>query len=298
MIVALVRAMRPKQWLKNSFVLAPLLFGKQFLKTDQVLRTLEAFGLFCALASAVYLVNDIVDREKDAAHPVKKARPIASGELSVSVAMMAAGALAGGALAVAFLRLPWLGVVLAIYGVVNVAYSFGLKNVVILDIFAIAIGFVLRVLGGAAAIHVEASRWLLTCTIFLSLFLAACKRRSEIARLGDDGATRDVLRAYSIGFVDQIIMVAMAGTILTYALYTLDPVTIAKLGTRDLVFTLPFVMYGMFRYLHVVRDSAEGESPTELLLKDRWVQLAVIGYVATIVFLLLAFQGTQPLPMG
>jgi len=286
-MLALLQAIRPKQWVKNAFVFAPLLFGKMFLRADKVLDAAIAFALFSMMASAIYLVNDILDLERDRAHPVKRSRPIASGRLPVPAAALAAVVLGGGALAAAFLVFPGFGVILAVYAAINVAYSLGLKHVVIVDIFAIAIGFVLRVFGGAVAVDVEASRWLLTCTIFISLFLAACKRRGEITLVGDSTATRAVLAAYSIGFVDQIINLSATATVLTYALYTLDPVTIAKLGTRDLIFTLPFVIYGVLRYMHLVQHKGAGGSPTEALLRDVTMQLTIFGYVALVVWLLL-----------
>jgi 4-hydroxybenzoate polyprenyltransferase len=288
MLIAALQAIRPKQWLKNAFVFAPLLFGKAFLDAHKVWLGLTAFALFCATASAVYLLNDIMDVERDRAHPTKKDRPIASGRLPIPAAIVLGLLLGGGALAVAFLRMPDLATVLAVYVVINIGYSLGLKHVVIIDIFAIAIGFVLRVFGGAVAIEVEASRWLLTCTIFISLFLAACKRRGEITLVGDSVATRAVLRSYSIGYVDQIINLAAAGTVMTYALYTLDPITIAKLHTHDLIFTLPFVIYGVLRYMHIVQHKGSlGGSPTEALLKDRWILVTVLGYVAIVFWLLL-----------
>ena len=287
LLLAAVQALRPKQWLKNGFVFAPLLFGKAFLDANKVVLALIAFALFSAMASSVYILNDILDAPRDRAHPTKKNRPIASGRLPVPLAAVLGVLLGGGALTYAFVTMPELGTLLAIYAAINVGYSLGLKHVVIIDIFAIAVGFVLRVFGGAVAIDVEASRWLLTCTIFISLFLAACKRRGEITLVGDSAATRAVLRSYSIGYVDQIINLAAAGTVMTYALYTLDPVTIAKLHTHDLIFTLPFVIYGVLRYMHMVQHKGVGGSPTEALLRDRMILLTVVGYVAVVAWLLL-----------
>jgi 4-hydroxybenzoate polyprenyltransferase len=297
MIVAAVQALRPKQWIKNAFVFAPLLFGKAFLSVDKILLALTAFALFSAMASAVYILNDLIDAPRDRLHPSKKERPIASGRLPASVAAGMGAVLAVGALGVAFWQMPDFAVLLLVYAVINVAYSLGLKHVVIIDIFAIAVGFVLRVFGGAVAIDVEPSRWLLTCTIFLSLFLAACKRRGELSLVGDSHATRAVLRSYSIGFVDQITNLFATGTILSYALYTLDPVTIHKLGTRDLIFSLPFVIYGVLRYMHIVQHKGAGGSPTEALLRDKWILVTVLGYVALVAWLLLR-EGTAPTPPG
>jgi 4-hydroxybenzoate polyprenyltransferase len=291
MIVAALRAMRPKQWLKNGFVFAPLLFGKAFLDPHKLRLSLLAFALFSAAASAVYILNDILDVERDRAHPTKKNRPIASGRLPIPAAAALGLLLAAGALAIAFFKMPDFATILAVYVAINVGYSLGLKHVVIIDIFAIAIGFVLRVFGGAVAIQVEASRWLLTCTIFISLFLAACKRRGEITLVGDSAATRTVLRSYSIAYVDQIINLAAAGTVMTYALYSLDPVTIEKLHTHDLIFTLPFVIYGILRYMHIVQHKGVGGNPTEALLRDRSILLTVVGYVAMVAWMLLSARG-------
>ncbi len=295
MLAALVQALRPRQWLKNAFVFAPLLFGRVFLVRDKIESALTAFALFSLMASSVYLLNDIMDYDSDRAHPSKRLRAIASGRLPIPVAAAAALVLGAGALSWSWLRLPDFGLILAIYAAINIGYSLGLKHVVILDIFAIAVGFVLRVFGGAVAIDVEASRWLLTCTIFVSLFLAACKRRGELTLVGESTASRAVLANYSIGFIDQIINLSATATILTYALYTLDPVTIAKLGTRDLIYTLPFVIYGVLRYMHIVQHGGGGGSPTEALLRDRTILLTVLGYVGLVIYLMLRLRGQLPL---
>jgi 4-hydroxybenzoate polyprenyltransferase len=235
-----------------------------------------------------------MDRERDRAHPSKRNRPIASGRLPIPVAVGAALLLGGAALGYGAWRLPDFALVLVAYASINIGYSLGLKHVVILDIFAIAIGFVLRVSGGAIAISVEASRWLLTCTIFISLFLAACKRRGEMTLVGETSATRTVLASYSIGFIDQIINLSATATILTYALYALDPLTVQKVGTPDLVYTLPFVIYGVLRYMHIVQHKGGGGSPTEALLRDRTILVTVAGYVALVVWLLLRHHGSLP----
>jgi 4-hydroxybenzoate polyprenyltransferase len=286
--LALIKAIRPRQWVKNTFVFAPLLFGKLFLRVDKVLLALLAFALFSAMASAVYLLNDIVDIERDRAHPTKRTRPIASGQLPIPVAAAAAFILAGAALTYSFVFIPEFGTILAVYAAINVGYSLGLKHIVIVDIFALASGFVLRVFGGAVALDVEASRWLLTCTIFISLFLGACKRRGELGLVGESTATRAVLASYSVGFIDQIINLSGTAAVLTYALYTQDPETITRLGTRDLIYTLPFVIYGILRYMHLVQHKGGGGSPTETLLRDHTMQLTVLGYVGLVVWFLLA----------
>ena len=264
----MLRAVRPRQWVKNLFVLAPLVFAHRLEDPESFLRGLLAFGAFCALASAVYLVNDVRDREADRLHPRKRHRPIASGELSVGAAIAAATVLAAIALGSGF----WLGihfaVVLLIYLAINVAYSAGLKEVVILDVMILSLGFVLRVEAGAAAIRVEVSSWLLLCTIFLALFLAFSKRRHEIELLAEAApAQRRVLTHYSVPFLDQMINVVTASAVVSYALYAMAPESVAKHG-RGLVLTIPFVLFGIFRYLYLTYQRTGARNPTEEILFD------------------------------
>ena len=269
MFPALIRSLRPAQWAKNLFVLAPLVFARHLGRGPDVVRALVAFAAFCAASSAVYLINDVLDREEDRRHPVKRRRPVAAGELPVPVALAAAALLAAGATAAAL----WLGsrfaLLLGAYLVLNLLYSAGLKRVVILDVMTISMGFMLRVLAGAAAVSVALSRWLVLCTIFLSLFLAFSKRRHELVLLAKDAADqRRVLSSYSPAFLDQMINVVTASAVLAYALYAVAPETVQKYDTQDLVYTIPLVLFGVFRYLYLIYQSPGERNPTEAILRD------------------------------
>ena len=270
---ALLEAMRPHQWVKNLLVLAPLAFGHAKVDWDTApAAALMAFAVFCMLSSSIYLLNDCVDRRADAAHPVKKSRPIPSGRLSVSVAMFAFVALAAGALTWAtvigpsgdgFAFVTW---PLA-YFALNLGYSFVLKRVVIVDCLCIALGFQLRVHGGAVALGVETSHWILLCTFFFALFLAFCKRREEVERTSGSETTRATMRDYDRAFLDQLIAPLAALSILCYSLYTIDQDVVVQHG-RHLKFTVPFVVFGVFRYLFLVHRRGEGADPARLLFKD------------------------------
>jgi 4-hydroxybenzoate polyprenyltransferase len=265
----LLQSLRPAQWAKNVFVLAPLVFGGMLLDSRVTLRAVLALVAFCCASSAVYLVNDIRDREEDRRHPLKRLRPIAAGTLPVPVAAMAVLALAGAA-ALLSVRLgrPF-ALVLGVYFVLNVLYTLWLKHMVILDVMSIAISFVLRVEAGATATGIEVSRWLFLCTIFLALFLAFSKRRHEITLLAHEAAgQRPVLDHYSPAFLDQMINVVTASSVVSYALYCVAPETVEKYHTQDLVFTIPLVLYGIFRYLYLMYQRPGERNPTEAILRD------------------------------
>jgi 4-hydroxybenzoate polyprenyltransferase len=265
---ALIVSLRPAQWSKNLFVLAPLVFAEGLFEPPLVGRALLAFAVWSAAASSVYLVNDLRDRSKDRLHPIKRLRPIATGALSPVMAGTAAATLATLALGGAFYLGLRFSVVLLVYLVLNGLYSFGLKNVVIVDVMVVAIGYVLRVEGGAAAIEVEVSTWILLCTVFVALFLAFSKRRHELLLLSEKAAgQREVLHRYGPTFLDQMINVVTASTILSYALWTLAPETVAKFGSA-LIYTLPFVLFGIFRYLYLVYQVVNPRNPTEAILRD------------------------------
>lgn len=275
--------MRPKQWVKNSFCLAPLIFSRRADDLDAVAEAGLVFAAFSLLASSIYLLNDVIDRERDRAHPVKCKRPIASGALPVPLAIVASVLLAAGALVIAFYQ-SWvvLGVFCA-YLLQNFGYTFWLKHVVLVDLFIIAIGFVLRVMAGAGAIEVSPSHWILTCTLFLSLLLAALKRRAEVEQQGADKGTRKVLSSYSTRYLDLIVAVVAGGAILSYALYTMSPETAGNMGTTDLIFTLPFVVFAIFRYIYLVLEQAKGESPFELLVRDVAMMITIAGFTVVTV---------------
>lgn len=269
MLIPLVRSLRPHQWAKNSFVLAPLVFARALGDVEAIQRALLAFAAFCAISSAVYLVNDLRDREADRRHPLKKNRPIAAGKLPVAVAVVAALVLAAVAFGLANYLNPRVLVVIAIYAALNLLYSTVLKHVVILDVMIVAVGFVLRVLAGGAAIGVAVSSWLVLCTIFLSLFLAFSKRRHEIMLLTSEAAgQRKVLSSYNPAFLDQMINVVTASSVVCYALYAIAPQTTEKYHTEHLVYTIPLVLFGIFRYLYLMYQAKDARSPTDAILSD------------------------------
>jgi len=265
----LVRSMRPTQWAKNLFVLAPLVFGRLLGDRQAVGREVLAFLAFCLASSAVYLLNDLRDREEDRRHPLKRLRPLAAGTLSVAAAVAATVSLVLGAGALAVFLGPAFGAVLAGYVALNVLYTVWLKHVVILDVMSISFGFVLRVVAGAVAVALAVSSWLLLCTIFLSLFLAFSKRRHELTLLADAASgQRRVLDSYSPAFLDQMINVVTASSVVSYALYAVAPETVEKYRTQHLVYTIPMVLFGVFRYLYLMYQRPDERNPTEAILGD------------------------------
>src|SRR6185295_2341249 len=254
---------------KNLFVLAPLVFGHKLGDPQAMGQALLALVAFCCAASAIYLVNDIRDREEDRNHPLKRLRPLAAGTLGVSAAAVAALGLGIAALAIGVSLGRAFLLVLGVYLVLNLLYSHWFKHMVILDVMSISLGFVLRVVAGAQAIHVVISDWLFLCTIFLALFLAFSKRRHEITLLaGEASGQRKVLDHYSPAFLDQMINVVTASSVVSYALYSVAPETVQKYHTYDLVYTIPMVLYGIFRYLYLMYQNPEERNPTEAILRD------------------------------
>ena len=273
LVLALLDSLRPRQWVKNLFVFAGVIFSQQLL-TPRIWPALAAFAIFCGLSGAIYLFNDVADRDKDRLHESKRLRPVASGALPLGVAVGFGVLLLAGCLAAAFRLSPSFGLVALAYSALLTAYSVWLKHVVILDVLTVAAGFVLRAVAGAVAVDVEISGWLLICTILIALFLALGKRRHEYRSLtGDAAAHRPILAEYSEGFLDQMISVVTASTVITYALYTMSPETVAKFHTRLLPLTLPFVLYGIFRYLYLLYRRDLGGNPSDLLVTDRGLLL-------------------------
>lgn len=261
--------MRPRQWTKNVFVLAPLVFAQSLTDRKALAAAAVAFAAFCMAASAVYLFNDLRDREEDRNHPLKRLRPIASGRVPVAAAGAAAAVLAAGALAAATSLGGSVAAIVALYLALNALYSLGLKTVAILDVLILSLGFVLRVLGGGEAIGVAVSAWLLLCTIFVSLLLVVAKRRHELILLAEEAADqRRVLDHYSPLLLDQMMNVVTAGSVLAYALYSISPETVERFHTQYLVYTIPFVLFGIFRFLYLVYQSTSDLNPTESMLKD------------------------------
>lgn len=268
-IRAIFESLRPTQWVKNIFVLAPLIFAGKLTSVNDVVIALGVFALLCAVTSGNYLLNDLIDYSRDQHHPMKKTRAIASGRVRRHVAAMLAILLIVLALVLAHSRFPRVGPILAIYLVIGLAYSLLLKRILFLDVFSIGVSFVLRVLVGAAAINVSASHWLLLCTFLLALFLGFSKRRHEILVMGATAQHhRSVLGEYSIKLVDQANVVLLGATIVCYALYTVAPETVLKFGTDQLIYSVPFVIFGMLRYLYLVQRK-EGGDPTLTLVRDK-----------------------------
>lgn len=278
----LIKSTRPQQWLKNFFVFAPLIFSQNVLHWSLVLRSLLAFVAFCLISGAVYIFNDIRDLEEDKQHPLKSQRPLASGRLKISQAVAAGLILAAASFVLAVsLNLNFLATVL-VYFVLQVAYSLRLKHVVILDVFIIAAGFLLRVVAGGFAVGVELSPWLLICTLLLALFLAMSKRRHELVLMqGNASAHRPILKEYSPHLLDQMISVVTASIVVAYCLYTISEDTVAKFDTTNLIFTVPFVIYGIFRYLYLVHQKAEGGTPEVLILKDKPLLVDLFLWILT-----------------
>jgi 4-hydroxybenzoate polyprenyltransferase len=281
--LSVLMALRPRQWVKNVFVLAALVFAGRLDDPQAVARAFGAFAVFCALSSAVYLVNDVRDRESDRRHPVKRRRPIAAGEVSPRAASAASVVLAVGALLAAYRLSPGLGGIATAYFVVNLGYSFGMKRLVILDVMMVASGFLFRAWAGAAVLDVAISHWLVLCTGLLALFLGFVKRRQEIATLGGEDATRAILREYSLPFLDQMISIVTGATVVAYALYAFSPEVAEKLGTQHMGLTIPFVVFGIFRYLYLVHRRGEGENPTALVLTDGPLIVDVLLWGAAVV---------------
>jgi 4-hydroxybenzoate polyprenyltransferase len=283
----LATSLRREQWAKNFLLFAGLLFGGRLLEPDAVLKAIAAFAVFCALSSAIYLVNDIWDRDADRRHPLKQTRPIASGEIGVRLAGWSAAILIAGATTVAWVLNSVFGAIATGYVLLLLLYSTTLKHIVILDVLAIAGGFVLRAVAGAVAVTVPIGSWLLVCTTLLALFLALSKRRHELVLLGDGAPHhRRILEQYSPYLLDQMISVVTASTLIAYTVFTLSAETAQRLGTPFLGFTVPFVLYGIFRYLYLVHQKRGGGSPAEMLLTDRPLLVCVALWAGTVVLLM------------
>jgi 4-hydroxybenzoate polyprenyltransferase len=283
----IVQLLRPHHWVKNGFVLAGLLFGHAWDQPGYVVAALAATLAFCLASSAVYAFNDARDAERDREHPDKNGRPVARGAISAGGALGVAAALAAAALGIA----AWTGWQVAAtagaYLALNAAYSLGLKHVPVLDVFAIAAGFMLRLLAGTWGIGIEPSRWLLACGFLLTLFLGFAKRRAELERLaGDAGQHRAVLESYTLAFLDKAVFACVVGMVVTYGLYTVSAETVALHGTEQLIWTLPWVLLGSFRYLFRLHFRGGGGDPTQELLRDPLLAASALGWVATVAWLI------------
>lgn len=301
----LFKAMRPKQWVKNAFVFAGIVFAEQHLFTNgwALAKTGAAFVFFCLISSSVYLINDLADIERDRQHPRKRMRPLASGKLSPTLArttaiILSLGCLASSA-AIAFTAAPedlgwtWFSLVLLLYFVLQIAYTFALKNMVIIDLFAIAAGFVLRALGGAAILSVTITSWWLMCVLFLALFLGLGKRRNELQVLENGaGDHRRILQEYSPHFLEQLLTIDVACTIIAYSMATFTAPSVPKEPYPFLMLTIPFVVYAMFRYMYLIIQKGEGGEPAELLFRDRPFLISIVSW-GLLVLGILMISGQQ-----
>jgi 4-hydroxybenzoate polyprenyltransferase len=288
----LLQIIRPWQWSKNGIIFAGLIFSQNLLVPEYITRSIWAFAIFCVASSAVYILNDIFDIQRDRLHPRKKDRPIAAGRVTIG---------AGGFLFTGLVVLSVVGGIglgqefllsLVVFLLLNIAYSVHLKNIVILDVMLIAISFVIRAIAGVVALRplgseIELSPWLLVCTLFLALFLALGKRKHELTTLEGDAADhRHTLGEYSPVFLDQMITIVTAATLIAYAIYTIAPGTLTKFHSRNLVLTIPFVVYGVFRYLFLIQSRNEGGAPSRVLYRDVPILLTVMGWFAVVVVVL------------
>ncbi|MFN0063052.1 MAG: decaprenyl-phosphate phosphoribosyltransferase [Myxococcaceae bacterium] len=279
-LAAILRTVRPRQWTKNLAVFAPLLFSRSVFRPGAALDAALAVASFCLLAAGTYALNDWVDRDKDRRHPEKRLRPIATGELSGFVVFAVWCLGWAGGLGVAFAVRPQFGQVALAYLALQVLYTFALKRFVLVDVMVIALGFVIRVAGGGVAIDVPVSNWLFLCTLLLAVFLGFAKRRAELSALaGDAGAHRESLEQYSLPLLDQLIAVTAASCVLSYGLYAVSAETIEKVGSDRMKFTVPFVLYGFFRYLFLIHRQGAGGAPERVLLTDAPILFTLLGFV-------------------
>lgn len=289
LLVKIIEAMRPAQWTKNFFLFAALVFARKFFDWPSFLKVAEAFLLYCLLTGSLYLFNDFMDLKEDRAHPIKSRRPLASGAISPGLALIIFSV--GSLVALLWaLALNWaFFLITAVYFLLQVAYSLKLKHIVILDIFVLASGFVIRVAAGGLVINVPISSWLLICTSLLALFIGMSKRRHELVILEDKAVHhRPILKEYSPYLLDQMISVVTASTVIAYCLYTISPETVEKFGTRNLIYSSIFVLYGIFRYLYLVHQKGSGGNPEEMVIKDKPLLIDIILW-GFFIFLIIYF---------
>ena len=286
MIIGLFKSLRPKQWTKNGVIFAALIFDVKLFQIEPLLRTVIGFFLLCAISGAVYLINDLVDVEKDRQHPTKKNRPIPSGQVPFKTAVAAALIIPAVCLPLSFWLDFYFGVIITAYLLLQIAYSFRLKNIVIVDVLTLAAGFVLRVAAGVTLVEAERfSPWLYVFTVLLALFLGLGKRREELAVLKEQAAnTRTILNEYNLPFLDEMMAVVTAGTVMTYAFYTFSAPNLPD--NHLMMLTIPFVIYGIFRYLYVIHVQGNGGAPDEVLLTDRPLQISIVLFGLTVITIL------------
>lgn len=286
MIIGILKSLRPKQWTKNGFIFAALIFDIKLFQTEPLIRTLYGFILLCLLSGTVYIINDLVDVEKDRQHPTKKNRPIASGRVPYGTALAVAIILSVMCLSLGFWLDTMFGVIAAGYWLLQIAYSLLLKNIVIVDVLTVAGGFVLRVAAGVVLVQAERfSPWLYVFTVLLALFLVLGKRRQELALLKDHAVnTRAILNEYNLAFLDEMMAIVTAGTVMTYSFYTFSAPNLPS--NHLMMLTIPFVLFGIFRYLYVIHVQGNGGAPDEVLLFDRPLQVSIALFTLTVIAIL------------
>ncbi len=289
-----LKLMRPEQWIKNVFVIVPLIFSKNLFNISLFSGSLLTFISFCFAASSIYVINDIADRDLDKIHPVKKNRPIAAGTVTIFEGWIIAATLVCMSFILMFLGNVHLAAMIPIilYIIINLLYSFGLKKIVLIDVFVIAAGFILRIIAGGYAIDVKISSWLIMTTLFISIFLGIAKRRSEFVQINNGldkikleagHSTRNVLEEYDLSLIDQILSISAASVIIAYALYTVSERTLQAFHTEALIFTTVFVVYGIFRYLYLIHKPGLGENPTSALIRDMPMVINIILFMVSVV---------------
>jgi 4-hydroxybenzoate polyprenyltransferase len=290
--VLFVKSMRVNQWVKNTFIFAPLIFSLRFFQVDYIKKSLLAFFLFSLVTGAIYIFNDCFDKKKDRLHPDKRKRPIASGELKIPTALVGAFIMLAAALAAIFKFNLDFFIIAVVYIVMNILYSYFLKNIVILDVMVIAVGFVLRVKIGGDIDNIELSVWILIITFLLAIFLGLIKRRQELVKMSNtegnsDQGTRQTLKKYNLSLLDQLISITTATTLISYIIYVANPNVLEKFNTKYLYLTVPFVVFGVFRYLYLTYSEGKGENPAEIFFSDLPFTINIFLWLA--VFLAVIF---------
>lgn len=285
MITGIFKSLRPKQWTKNSFIFAALVFDVKLFQSEPLIKTVLGFSLLCLISGTIYLINDLVDVEKDRQHPTKKYRPIPSGRVPFKVALATAIVLTSVCLPLSFLLDVNFGIIATGYWLLQITYSLLLKNIVIVDVLALATGFVLRVAAGVALVQAERfSPWLYVVTVLLALFLGLGKRRQELVLLKGATSTRTILNEYNLPFLDEMMAIVTAGTVMTYAFYTFSAPNLP--GNHLMMLTIPFVLYGIFRYLYVIHVQGNGAAPDEVVLVDRPLQISIVLFGLAVIIIL------------
>lgn len=282
-----IKMMRPLQWIKNGFVFMGFLFGTHYLDLFLFQQVLITAIAFCCVSSSIYILNDLLDYEQDKHHPKKKSRPIPAGRISAQTALIASICLAMVSFVLGYFVSTSVQLILLTYYLLNLLYSYSWKHVVIVDVFCIAAGFMLRILAGTVGVGIPPSKWLLLCSLFLTLFLALAKRRAEVISLSDAKLEhRQVLEHYGSQFLDVVLAICGAGVVLSYSLYTMSPYTVSIHKTENLIYTVPFVLYGIFRYLYILYHQNQGGDPTMDLVKDRHIIGVVVLWASMTVFII------------